>query len=405
MVLTHPINAHAKVCLSSYDWLYSEYVTLEKKIDTIASELGVSYDSVSRAMKKLNMQHRTSKGRKPTDATRQKQSETWIKNHGTKLYHDKQWLYDQYIINHRSLNEIASDIDCHALTIRYWLMKYGIKIRTVSEAVDGEYNHFYGKHHTEKTKQEHSERMSGENNPNYGKSMSDEQKAKISKTRTGKCVGEDNPFYGKKHTPEELALMSEHRKGKLVGPDNPTYGKPRPLETRLLIGEKSRQFWSNPENHERMLTILRSAENRDKQSKIMLERWINGAYKDLRPHGYGKGDWYTRLDGSVIWLKSSYEIRVAKVLDSLNIPWTYESKTFCLSNGHSYRPDFLINDTVWWEVKGLLDDDNRDKMLLFFSDYPDIDLRMIWLKDIIQLENSDEINLYEFGSPDLDAEK
>ena len=404
--MTHPINSHAKECLTDYDWLYHEYVTSEKNITTISVELDVSYDSVSRAMKKFGIKGRTPKGREVPESVRQRQSETWIKNHGgSKIYHDKQWLYDQYITKHRSLNEIASDAGCHSLAIRHWLMKYDIQLRTVSEAVTGEYNHFYGKHHTEKTKQEHSKRMSGANHPNYGKPMSDDQKEKISKTKTGTYVGADNPFYGKKHTPESLALMSEHRKGKLVGPDNPTYGKPRPLETRLLIGEKSRQFWSDPANHEWMLSILKSPEKRNKQSKIMLERWLNGIYNGLRLHGYGKGDWYTRLDGSVIWLRSSYEIRVAKILDELNISWSYESKSFRLSNGHSYRPDFLIDDTVWWEVKGLLDEDNREKMLLFFNDYPEVDLKMIWLKDIIQLENSEEINLCEFGSADLDAGK
>ena len=52
------------------------------------------------------------------------------------------------------------------------------------EKFKGENHHFFGKHHTEETKQKMSEVQKGENNPMYGK------------------TGEQHPIYGLKHTEE-----------------------------------------------------------------------------------------------------------------------------------------------------------------------------------------------------------
>lgn len=54
----------------------------------------------------------------------------------------------------------------------------------------------------------------GENNPFYGKHHTDETKEKISSSRKGKCVGEQHPMYGKKHTEEALLKISKNRTGK-----------------------------------------------------------------------------------------------------------------------------------------------------------------------------------------------
>lgn len=67
---------------------------------------------------------------------------------------------------------------------------------------------------SEEQKKLMSKLMSGENNPFYGKHHTEESKEKISKNRKGKCAGEEHPFYGKHHTEESLKKMSENRKGK-----------------------------------------------------------------------------------------------------------------------------------------------------------------------------------------------
>ena len=89
---------------------------------------------------------------------------------------------------------------------------------------------FYGHHHTDKWRIEHSELMSGENNGMYGKHHTEETKQKMSIAQKGKKLseehkinlsinhadvsGENNPFYGKHHTEETKQKISESNKGK-----------------------------------------------------------------------------------------------------------------------------------------------------------------------------------------------
>lgn len=53
------------------------------------------------------------------------------------------------------------------------------------------------------------------------------------------------------------------------------------------------------------------------------------------------------------YLKSTLEYIYARYLDHMGISWSYESKTFHLSNGGSYKPDFLLIDSQQYvEIKG-----------------------------------------------------
>lgn len=87
-----------------------------------------------------------------------------------------------------------------------------------------------GRPHTDKWKQEQSERMSGENHPMYGKHHSDETKAKIRNARKNLSedarkriseaqrkrlsVKENNPFYGKHHSEEAKEKISKANLGR-----------------------------------------------------------------------------------------------------------------------------------------------------------------------------------------------
>jgi hypothetical protein len=57
--------------------------------------------------------------------------------------------------------------------------------------------------------------------------------------------------------------------------------------------------------------------------------------------------YHVKKDGSVVFLQSSYEIRLAEILDDLNIEWTRpEPLVWIDSSGesHRYYPDFLIGE-------------------------------------------------------------
>jgi hypothetical protein len=77
----------------------------------------------------------------------------------------------------------------------------------------GKNNPFYGKHHSEKTKEKIRigliGKVEGKNNPNYGNG--------------NKIKGKLNPFYGKHHTNKTKKIISEKNKGKLLGSNHPNF--------------------------------------------------------------------------------------------------------------------------------------------------------------------------------------
>jgi hypothetical protein len=110
----------------------------------------------------------------------------------------------------------------------------------------GTKNGFYGKNHTELTKQKLSEIMveitSGERNGFYGKKHTELTKQKQSDIKKNKYDGEKNPFFGKKHNEDTKNIIrkkaserkhseltkqkiSESGKGKRVGLNNPSATK------------------------------------------------------------------------------------------------------------------------------------------------------------------------------------
>jgi len=58
-----------------------------------------------------------------------------------KPYQNRDWLYQGYIIEDKSITQISKEIKCADTTIRTWLKKFGIPIRTNSESKIGKRNH------------------------------------------------------------------------------------------------------------------------------------------------------------------------------------------------------------------------------------------------------------------------
>ena len=96
-----------------------------------------------------------------------------------------------------------------------------------------------------KFSEEHKRKIS---EANTGRKMSEESKVKMSEAHKGKFVGSDNPFYGKCHTEETKQILSEINKKRFkdktnhpmygkCGKDNPNYGKKRSEETKERMRE------------------------------------------------------------------------------------------------------------------------------------------------------------------------
>ena len=63
----------------------------------------------------------------------------WSIESGTQPFHDRDWLYDQYVNKELSAQEIASQFDVTEGLILFWLRKHDIERRTINEARDVKY--------------------------------------------------------------------------------------------------------------------------------------------------------------------------------------------------------------------------------------------------------------------------
>ncbi len=147
-------------------------------------------------------------------------------------------------------------------------------------------------------------------------------------------------------------------------------------------------YQSNPHP---LLGVPRSEDTKQKISKGR-----EGKYTGKNAGGYGKkarhglGQYYKRKDGTVVWMRSSWEIRVAEYLDNQCIEWEYEHKaypiTYIYENNYkegTYRPDFLlVADDSYWEVKGYWRDDAKAKYEAFLEQYPEIKIELLMKQEL-----------------------
>jgi hypothetical protein len=94
----------------------------------------------------------------------------------------------------------------------------------------GKNNSFFGKHHTNKTKQKMSKNhinFMGDKNPFYNKSHSDKTKQLIREKALTRFKNKQNhPMFGRTHTEKSRLLISlNHVDIHLTGKNNPMYGK------------------------------------------------------------------------------------------------------------------------------------------------------------------------------------
>jgi DNA-binding NarL/FixJ family response regulator len=105
---------------------------------------------------------------------------------------------------------------------------------------------------------------------------------------------------------------------------------------------------------------------------------------------HGKGQWMC-LDGKWVYMRSSWEVTVAKFLFLKGYNYKYEEVRYDLGDT-TYRPDFFIykeNGELDFiiEVKGWYKDEFVRKLMLFKTLYPDI--------DYVLLDKSDYENILQ----------
>lgn len=112
-----------------------------------------------------------------------------------------------------------------------------------------------GREFSEERKQQYSEMFIGEKNPFYGKHHTDETKEKLSNATKEQFSTMGNPFLGKHHTDETKKILSQKAKDRLSNEEERQKLKciikesmQRP-EVREKISIKQKERFSNPENH------------------------------------------------------------------------------------------------------------------------------------------------------------
>jgi len=94
--------------------------------------------------------------------------------------------------------------------------------------------------------------------------------------------------------------------------------------------------------------------------------------------------WYrTKYKG--INMRSSWETKYAKYLDSKGIKWLYESKTFKVGSSN-YTPDFYLPKTnEYIEIKGWYTTESKNKIKTFVEKYPHIKFKILRRADLEKL--------------------
>ena len=177
--------------------------------------------------------------------------------------------------------------------------------------------------------------------------------------------GKNNPMFGiepwckglTNETSELIKLKSNKTSKSLTGV--------------LMSKERKIKHTEEKRLHPPMLGKHHTKESKEKQRQAKLGI-KNHRYGKPSPIGAGRGRWsyyQSPLQGK-IRLRSSYEFAYAQYLDQNNIPWYYEFKTFELSEGMTYTPDFfLLDQNKYVEIKGYMYLKHQLKIEKFIKEY------------------------------------
>jgi Phage endonuclease I len=83
--------------------------------------------------------------------------------------------------------------------------------------------------------------------------------------------------------------------------------------------------------------------------------------------------------------RSGFEKKAAKSLEEAGIKYEYETRTVNYvipASNHRYVPDFLLTPNgILVEAKGKFDRASRQKMALVIEQNPDLDIRILFMRD------------------------
>jgi hypothetical protein len=183
--------------------------------------------------------------------------------------------------------------------------------------------------------------------------MPNDQKEKIRQSMLGKNKG-------RTHTEE---TKQKHRVARL--------GKKASVITKMRLSHSSKGRRHTIETKEKI-----------RQARLGVPRYeLRGDNNPMHTHPnsykskFGKCGYRNDIK---MFVRSRWEANICRIYQYLGYTVLYEPKSFRLSNGKTYRPDFFIKElNLWIEVKGRWLKDAKERFDMFVIEYPKIEIRVI----------------------------
>lgn len=371
--------------LLTYEFLYEEYVINQKSYAKIAKENGINSGTVSVYIKKFGI---------PSNGFGRKGCVPWNKG-----------------LTKETDERIAALSESRSINSKKMWQRPGFREKQLRILNSPEIVH----NRSEKSKKRWQDPVWREKMMNSLTIANSRPEVKKARSETGKRLAKD-PEFIRKNSESHILLWQdpEWRKKSIEAHNKP--------DVISRIGKASKERWEDPKWREIQIQKLHDVHNTPKakerhsivakelwksydfwkkHSDFTKKQWKDPLIRDSRTgrnspnfgrvpsinSSYGQSEWFECCDGRIIFLRSSYEARIANILDQIDVSWSYEESTYDLLNS-TYHPDFLIKDNgIIWEVKGYLSASARSKIDKFIHIYPDLDFRIIWLPDIVFMES------------------
>jgi hypothetical protein len=196
--------------------------------------------------------------------------------------------------------------------------------------------------------------------------FSEEHKRNLSLSHKGKVSVNKGVIGLFKHTEDAKRRIGESSKGNKY-----TLGKHLSEETRKKMSDARKGRKVTKETREKIRQSLTGRKRPELTGANNPMHTHPNAYKSR----FGKTGYRKDLG---VFVKSSWEANMMRIFKYLGLIVQYEPQSFVLSDGRTYRPDFLIHDTgELIEVKGRWLKDAYARFCMFKKEYPGLPIEVI----------------------------
>lgn len=91
-----------------------------------------------------------------------------------------------------------------------------------------------------------------------------------------------------------------------------------------------------------------------------------------------KRGYYKPRDKTV---RSNYEGDIKRNLEKACVSFSYESMRIPYTVTHTYKPDFILENGIIVEAKGLFEPSDRQKHIYIQQQHPELDIRFLFMQD------------------------